>query len=268
MLHHDLNETSPELKAEMKEVQDQYGFEAQITRVMADAERPQETYGGLSLRQYVEQQLFTGLSEKELPSHIQEEISRFLRGWITKESMFNPHAKNKNRNASYDIGLFQLNTETLGDFGISGDAELEEVRLDLSRQLELVSKITVFKYRELKENAGSALNWIAREYCNGNEEEFDRYVLTPLLLLSWNAGHKRVSDLVNEFMERYKNDPHRPELAGYGIVQHIISTTKNERFTDVGRGYLAGIFGYEDGITRWHTGAIKLTKEETSSNAG
>lgn len=146
--------------------------------------------GGLSRIEYVQKEV--EFNKEVLPEVVATELTKVMPGLCAQESKFN----NGLISRSGARGIFQIMPQYWEHHG----GQLAEFS-SLKRQVDIVGEYFVDLYRQLKAKVGTEQFSELRSRF-ADEESFQRDLIVPLLVNSYNAGASRVGEGVKQYCER------------------------------------------------------------------
>lgn len=146
--------------------------------------------GGLSRIEYVQNEM--DLSDQVLPEVVRSELRRIVPGICAQESKFNNGLVSR----SGARGIFQIMPEYWEHFG----GKHEEYN-SLKRQVEIAGEYFEDLYSQLMTKISSNIMQKLRSKFS-DEESFQRDLVVPLLINSYNAGAARVGEGVKQYFDR------------------------------------------------------------------
>lgn len=153
------------------------------------ADKPVWGIAEYSRREYVE--AVVKFSDN-VPLVVQEELRWLMPGLCAQESKFNAGLKSINGAR----GIFQFKKSTWG----KGYAGKEDEYISLQRQVEIAGQFISDLYQQITDLLGKDVLFVLQQQYV-DESEFQRKLLVPLMLNSYNAGSSRVAEATRLFIE-------------------------------------------------------------------
>ena len=170
----------------------------------------------------------------ELPDTIEDELKMLLVGLAAQESQYNIHAKSP----VGAKGLLQFMPETWESFGYN-----QNETSSTSKQVLAAGKLFLEQYNYFERNKKFELDYIKKNYFQGDEESFERYFYVPLMINSFNSGQGRMGKVMSWFIEKYptlESIKRGSELSGnpqkYDVFASMAELARNNN-TDETKGY-------------------------------
>jgi len=195
--------------------------------------------GGLSRTQFVRENIVEG---SRLPAFIKKELRDLSVGLAAQESAFHNGLVSR----SGAKGIFQFMPATWKGLGY----KTNDIKF-LTNQVEATSKLFVQSHAVLFGRSGKTLEEVKKIYFNGDDEMFEKYFITPVLVNAHNAGAGRMARVVGWFGEDMLarggsaiSEKQYSSGVGYDLFYAMSKAARKESDIPLLKGYGADAAGY------------------------
>ncbi len=166
-----------------------------------------------------------------LPPSIEPQMKRLMLGIAAEESRFN-----KNKVSPMDArGVLQTMEDT--EKGYRKKHKLESLDpTDILMQVGVAGMHIETSYRELFNSAGTELQYIKDTFFDGDETKFETCFVVPALVNAYNAGARRVSEVITWFVNEVKESrlssltpPDISNPAGFDVYMVMVHACSNAK---------------------------------------
>ena len=162
----------------------------------------------------------------DLPKSILAELKRIVPGLAAQESQFN----NESFSSAGARGIFQFMPDTWEDTFKRVNLSVPNDDL-LKNQLEGVTLYFLHSYHEFLKRCPEALTRVKMEFFDGDEDAFDKYFFTPILINSYNSGTGRLASVLSWFLQTFPSkEALRQQIGSYpdGFGYDVYATMAHE----------------------------------------
>ncbi|MES2749716.1 MAG: transglycosylase SLT domain-containing protein [Patescibacteria group bacterium] len=145
----------------------------------------------------------------QLTPRVEEEFTPYLIGLAAEESRFDANKTSK----AGAVGLLQTMPRTFEGYIKEHNLPHLDPR-NLLDQLPVGVQHIETSYTKLAEDLDLELAYITKVYFDGNTASMEKYFLVPLMINSYNAGQRRMTEVVRWFLENYPEPESTAELVG------------------------------------------------------
>ncbi len=189
--------------------------------------------------------------DDDVPEIVQTELRRLLPGLCAQESGFD----NSVTSRVGARGIFQFMPTTWSGNGDDPGLGMDPEQIhSLRAQVEAAGRYFSMIYRRLQAHIG-AENWQLVRSWFSSDEAFEQYLVVPLMVNAYNAGSRRMADVVNTFIAAHGEVTAAPDsLALYFAI------------ADFGRSQSEGVLAAYDVAAQQYFARVAAAAEVDFTN--